>query len=141
MSAKEPTTESALLAVPRTENGSGKAIIQMAAEFAAREIAPRVADYDREERFPRDLLERDGRAGILRRRRTRVEVGGHRVSTTSPSSRLIEEISKTCQIIGTLVSMPSGLVGAEHRAFGTHEQQERWLRAAGPGRDLRRRRR
>ena len=43
MSAKEQTTENAVLAVPRTENGSGKAIVQMAAEFAQREIAPLVA--------------------------------------------------------------------------------------------------
>jgi alkylation response protein AidB-like acyl-CoA dehydrogenase len=47
--------------------------------------------------------------------------------------QLIEEISKTCQIIGTFVSMPSGLVGASIETFGTREQQDRWLRPLAQG--------
>ena len=46
---------------------------------------------------------------------------------------LIEEISKTCQILGTLASMPSGLVGAGVERFGTQEQQDRWLRPLAQG--------
>ena len=131
MSAKEPTTESALLAVPGTENGSGKAIIQLAAEFAEREIAPLVADYDREERIPRELLERMGALGFFGGV-VPEELGGMGLDYLTFVG-LIEEISKTCQIIGTFVSMPSGLVGASIETFGTREQQERWLRPLAQG--------
>jgi alkylation response protein AidB-like acyl-CoA dehydrogenase len=46
---------------------------------------------------------------------------------------LIEEISKTCQILGTLASMPSGLDGAGVERFGTQEQKDRWLRPLAQG--------
>jgi alkylation response protein AidB-like acyl-CoA dehydrogenase len=131
MSAKEQTTENAVLAVPRTENGSGKAIVQMAAEFAQREIAPLVAEYDREERIPRDLLERMGALGFFGGV-VPEEVGGTGLDYLT-FVQLIEEISKTCQIIGTFVSMPSGLVGASIETFGTREQQDRWLRPLAQG--------
>src|SRR5262249_9787738 len=111
--------------------GDSKAIVQMAAEFARREIAPLVADYDRDERIPRELLDRMGGLGFF---------GG-----VSPEERggsgldyltfveVIEEVSKTCQILGTYVSMPSGLVGAGIEAFGTPEQHDRWLRPLARG--------
>ncbi len=42
-----------------------KAIVRMAAEFAAKEIAPRVAEYDRDEEMPRDLLDKMGELGFF----------------------------------------------------------------------------
>ena len=48
-----------------------RAIVEMAGAFALRDIAPRVAEYDRAEQLPTDLLERDGRARLLRRRHPR----------------------------------------------------------------------
>jgi hypothetical protein len=47
---------------------------------------------------------------------------------------LVEEVSRVCQIMGTLVSMPSGLVGSGIARFGTDEQKERWLRPLAEGR-------
>src|SRR5262249_55125852 len=77
-----------------TADVTGKAILRMAAEFAEREIAPLVADYDREEHIPRDLLERMGRLGFF---------GGVVPEALGGAGldyltfvQLIEEISKTC---------------------------------------------
>ena len=39
------------------------ALLALAREWAEREIAPRVADYDRDERFPRSSCSRPGSSG------------------------------------------------------------------------------
>jgi alkylation response protein AidB-like acyl-CoA dehydrogenase len=108
-----------------------RAIVEMAADFAAREIAPRVADYDREEVLPTDLLDKMAALGLFGGV-VPVELGGTGLDFVTFVA-LIEEISKTCQILGTLASMPSGLVGAGVERFGTQEQQDRWLRPLAQG--------
>jgi alkylation response protein AidB-like acyl-CoA dehydrogenase len=112
-------------------SGERRAILEMAADFAAREIAPRVADYDREEVLPTDLLDKMAALGLFGGV-VPVELGGTGLDFVTFVA-LIEEISKTCQILGTLASMPSGLVGAGVERFGTQEQQDRWLRPLAQG--------
>jgi hypothetical protein len=109
-----------------------RAIVEMAAEFAAREIAPRVAEYDAAEQIPRELLDRMGELGFFGGV-VPTEMGGMGLDYRT-FVELIEEVSKTCQILGTFVSMPSGLVGASIERFGTPEQIERWLRPLAQGR-------
>ena len=107
------------------------AIVEMAGEFARREIAPRVAQYDRDEMIPRDLLDQMAELGFFGGI-VPEEWGGlgldHRTFVA-----LVEEVSRTCHIMGTLVSMPSGLVGSGIARFGTVEQKERWLRPLAEG--------
>jgi alkylation response protein AidB-like acyl-CoA dehydrogenase len=103
----------------------------MARDFAAREIDPRVAEYDRAEKLPTDLLEKMATLGFFGGV-VPVESGGLGLEFVTFAA-LIEEISKSCQILGTLVSMPSGLVGASIETYGTREQQERWLRPLAQG--------
>lgn len=114
------------------ETQTGAAIVEMAGEFARREIAPRVAQYDRDEKIPRDLLDQMADLGFFGGV-IPVERGGlgldHRTFVA-----LVEEVSRTCQIMGTLVSMPSGLVGSGIERYGTEEQKERWLRPLAEGR-------
>jgi alkylation response protein AidB-like acyl-CoA dehydrogenase len=131
MSADKQTIESPVTAVHLADDGRGKAIIQMAAEFAEREIAPLVAGYDRDEQIPLDLLQRMGRLGFFGGV-IGEELGGLGLDYLT-FVELIEEVSKTCQILGTFVSMPSGLVGAGIEAFGSSEQLERWLRPLAQG--------
>jgi hypothetical protein len=113
------------------DGGDRRAIVEMAAEFAAREIAPRVAHYDRAEKMPRDLLDRMGALGFFGGVIPE-ELGGLGLDYVTFVD-LIEEVSKTCQILGTFVSMPSGLVGASIERFGTTEQHDRWLRPLAQG--------
>jgi alkylation response protein AidB-like acyl-CoA dehydrogenase len=110
----------------------GAALIALAGDFARNEIAPRVADYDAREELPQDLLREMGRLGFLGGVIPQ-ELGGlgldHRTFVS-----MVEEISKVCQILGTIVTMPSGLVGASILRYGTEEQIERWLRPLAEGR-------
>ena len=109
-----------------------RAIVRMAAEFAASEIAPQVAAYDRAEQIPRELLDKMGALGFFGGVISEEDAGLGLDYVTF--AELIEEVSKTCQILGTFVSMPSGLVGASIEAFGTAEQKERWLKPLAQGR-------
>jgi alkylation response protein AidB-like acyl-CoA dehydrogenase len=108
-----------------------RALVEAIGEFARRELAPRVAEYDAAEELPRDLLDRMASLGFFGGV-IPVEEGGLGLDYVT-FSELVEEISKTCQIMGTLVSMPSGLVGASIARFGTPEQRERWLRPLAQG--------
>jgi alkylation response protein AidB-like acyl-CoA dehydrogenase len=102
-----------------------QAIVEMARDFAQREIAPRVAEYDLAEQLPTDLLEEMATLGFFGGV-IPAELGGLGLDYVTFAD-LVEQISQACQILGTLVSMPSGLVGASIERFGTPEQQARWL--------------
>jgi alkylation response protein AidB-like acyl-CoA dehydrogenase len=102
-----------------------RALVELIGEFSRRELAPRVGEYDAEERLPVDLLERMAALGFFGGV-IPVEDGGLGLDYVT-FVQLVEEISKTCQIMGTLVSMPSGLVGASVARYGTPEQRQRWL--------------
>ncbi len=108
-----------------------QALVQAVGEFARKEIAPRVAQYDRDEELPRDLLERMAELGFFGGV-IPVEDGGLGLDFVT-YAQLIEEISKVCHVMGTLVSMPSGLVGSSIQRYGTDEQRERWLRPLATG--------
>jgi len=108
-----------------------RAIVRAVGEFAVREIAPLVADYDAQEFVPRDLLKRMSELGFFGGV-VAEEYGGLGLDYLT-FAEFIEEVSKTCQIMGTLLSMPSGLVGASLERFGTPEQRERWLRPLAAG--------
>jgi alkylation response protein AidB-like acyl-CoA dehydrogenase len=100
-------------------------LVDVVGSFAQSEIAPRVADYDAAEELPLDILNKMGALGFF---------GG----VIDPAygglgldyvtfARIIEEISKVCNAMGALISMPSGLVGASIDVFGTEAQKQRWL--------------
>ena len=116
----------------RTDQAVADDLLAVADEFAAREIAPRVAEYDRDERLPLDLLEKMADVGFFGGV-VPVEQGGLGLDFVT-FSQLVERISRVCNIMGCLVSMPSGLVGAGLSQFGTPDQQDRWLRPLAQGR-------
>ena len=110
---------------------TAKDLVQAIGDFARAELAPRVAEYDREEYIPRDLLDHMAELGFFGGV-IPVELGGLGLDYPTFAS-VVEEISTVCQIMGTLVSMPSGLVGGSIANFGTAEQKERWLRPLAEG--------
>jgi hypothetical protein len=93
--------------------------------FAEREVAPRVLEYDREESLPRDLLARMAELGLFGGT-VPEEWGGAGLDHVT-YSMMIEEMSRVDHILGVLMSMPSALAGAGILNFGTDEQRQRWL--------------
>jgi alkylation response protein AidB-like acyl-CoA dehydrogenase len=115
-----------------TTTSEGAALIALAGDFARNEIAPRVADYDAREELPQDLVREMGRLGFLGGV-IPTELGGLGLDFRTFVD-VVEEISKVCQTLGTIVTMPSGLVGASIHRYGNDEQLERWLRPLAQGR-------
>jgi alkylation response protein AidB-like acyl-CoA dehydrogenase len=90
-----------------------------------------VAEYDRAEELPRDLLaamaELNIFGGVVP-----TEYGGLGLDYVT-FAELVIEVSKACQVLGTLVSMPSGLVGASIASYGNEAQKRRWLEPLARG--------
>jgi len=94
-------------------------------DFGRRVVAPRVAEYDRDEFIPREILDQMAELGFYGG--TVSEKWGGAGLDHQTFSVLIQEISKYDHILGVLMSMPSALVGAGIEAFGTDEQRESYL--------------
>ncbi len=107
------------------ETPEREALRQAAREFAEKEIAPNVADYDREERFPAEIVRKTADLGWIGAVLPE-EYGGQELDWVS-FAMLIEEISRVCHIVGLAISMPSGLVGAGILRHGTNEQRRRFI--------------
>ncbi|RYE43534.1 MAG: acyl-CoA dehydrogenase [Hyphomicrobiales bacterium] len=116
------------LTAPSSEMTAFRELVR---DFALREVAPRVQDYDNEEKLPRDLLVKMGELGLLGGT-VPVEWGGNGFDHRTHAA-LIEELSRVCHILGTLMSMPSGLVGASILKYGTDQQKNQWLRPLAEG--------
>jgi alkylation response protein AidB-like acyl-CoA dehydrogenase len=98
---------------------------RLAREFAQREIAPHVADYDRDERFPAEIVRRAGELGLAGGV-VPVEYGGAGLDYMTYTG-LLEEISRVCHSVACALSFPSGLVGSSLLRYGTEEQKRRYL--------------
>ena len=103
----------------------GDALVRTVADFARAEIAPRVEQYDLDETLPRDILDKMSALGLFGGVISEAD-GGLGLDFVT-YSRVVEEISKVCNAMGCLISMPSGLVGASIERFGTAEQKAQWL--------------
>ena len=102
-----------------------------AREFARREIAPLVEEAERTERTPRELFRVAGRGGFLGIRYPE-SVGGAGASCLAETV-LREELGYVCSGLGAALSVSSHLGTYPIHAFGTEEQQERYLREALTG--------
>jgi len=103
----------------------------LARDFAEREIAPHVGEYDKAERFPREIVEQAaalGFAGGI----VPAEYGGAGLDYVTYSG-LIEEISRACHIVACALTFPSGLVGNSILTYGTEEQKQRYLKPLAQG--------
>jgi alkylation response protein AidB-like acyl-CoA dehydrogenase len=100
-------------------------MVETVREFARREVAPGVNERDAKEFFDRSLVTRAGELDLLGGV-VPTEYGGLGLDYRTFSA-IIEEMSRTDNLIGSVMSFPSGLAGAGLIAFGSPEQKERWL--------------
>jgi len=103
-------------------------------EFAEAEVAPHVAAWDRQARFPVELVPRLGELGLFALLAPE-EYGGHGGDFTSLCVA-IEELGRVDQSVGITLSAGVGLGINPILAFGTSEQKERWLPDLVAGRAL-----
>jgi len=101
-------------------------LLAAARTFAEREVAPLVASYDREERLPVEIVKRVGEMGWIGAPIDPM-YGGQGLDWVS-FAMLIEQVSRVCHVVGLVLSMPSGLVGAGILRHGSGEQKQRFVR-------------
>ena len=103
-------------------------------EFAEAEVAPHVAQWDKDHHFPVDLVKQMGELGLFGLTAPE-EYGGADGDFTSLCVA-IEELGRVDQSIGITLEAAVGLGINPILTFGTQEQKERWLPDLVAGRAL-----
>jgi alkylation response protein AidB-like acyl-CoA dehydrogenase len=100
-------------------------IIERAAEFADREVAPHAAELDRDDRVPFETLEKMAKAGLMGLC-VPEEYGGAGADFLS-YCLLIEEISRADAGMGATLAVHTSAGTLPIVMFGTEEQKARWV--------------
>jgi short/branched chain acyl-CoA dehydrogenase len=103
-------------------------------DFAEREVAPHVAQWDREHHFPVDLVHAMGELGLFGLV-VPARYGGSDADFTSLCVA-IEELGRVDQSVGITLEAGVGLGINPILTFGTDEQKEHWLPDLVAGRRL-----
>src|SRR5207253_636374 len=103
-------------------------------DFAESEVAPHVAQWDREHYFPVELIPKMGELGLFGLV-VPEEYGGAGADFTSLCVA-IEELGRVDQSIGITLSAGVGLGINPILSFGTDEQKQQWLPDLVAGRTL-----
>ena len=103
-------------------------------DFAEGEIAPHVAQWDRDKHFPVDIVHKMGELGLFGLV-VPEEFGGHGGDFTSLCVA-IEELGRVDQSIGITLEAGVGLGINPILTFGTSEQKQQWLPDLVAGRTL-----
>lgn len=100
-------------------------IRKMVREFAAKEIQPHAADYDRTGEFPVENVRKLAQYGYLGMTLP-VEWGGGGADALTHAI-CIEEISKACAATGVITEVHNSLCSETILRFGTEDQKRRYL--------------
>ncbi|MGD7704921.1 acyl-CoA dehydrogenase family protein [Microlunatus sp. Y2014] len=103
------------------------------AEFAAAEVAPYAADWDRDHHFPLDLITKMGALGLFGLG-VPEEYGGAGDFTSLCIA--IEELGRVDQSVGITLEAAVGLGIGPIATYGSDDQRERWLPDLIAGRAL-----
>ncbi|PYQ14493.1 MAG: acyl-CoA dehydrogenase [Acidobacteria bacterium] len=102
-----------------------RTIRDMVRDFAAREIAPRAAHYDRTREFPHDNVRKCAELNLMGVM-VPEQFGGSGLDTIS-YALIIEELSRACASTGVIVSVNNSLFCHPVERFGTEDQKQRFL--------------
>src|ERR1700752_2998827 len=104
-----------------------EALLDLVREIAAKEVAPRAADFEERGEFPRDVFRTIGRAGLLGPAYPEADGGAEKPYEVY--LRCVEELARAWLAVGLGVSVHT-LACFPLAAYGTEEQRQKWL----PGR-------
>jgi alkylation response protein AidB-like acyl-CoA dehydrogenase len=98
---------------------------QMVREFAEAEILPFVEQYEREERYPLELIRKLAPLGLMGPMIPE-EYGGS-FSDVVSYGLICEELARVDWVVASVVSVSNSLLAGSIVRFGTDAQKERWL--------------
>lgn len=102
-----------------------------AKEFADKEIAPQVEEFDQKQAFNHDLLKKIAAQGFLSVILPE-EYGGQNIDNIA-YALMTEEIARVCSSTRTLFSVQISLVQKPIMEYGTPEQKQKYLPGMGDG--------
>jgi glutaryl-CoA dehydrogenase (non-decarboxylating) len=94
-------------------------------DFAEKEILPHVEQYEREARYPLELIAKLPPLGLMGPMIPE-EYGGS-FSDVMTYGIICEELARVDWVIASVVSVSNSLVGRSILRFGSEEQKQRWL--------------
>lgn len=104
---------------------------QMVREFAEREILPFVEQYEREEKYPLDLVQKLVPLGLMGPMIPE-QYGGSFTDVLSYGI-ICEELARVDWVVASVVSVANSLCGGSIARFGSEEQKQRWLPGIAKG--------
>jgi len=107
---------------------------EMVRKFAEKEIAPHVLEYNREGRFPMEIVEKMKGTGLIGGV-IPPEYGGAGSDHVSWVIS-VEEISRVCSSLAVVVGGPSSLVGQGILKFGAEEQKQKYVATMARGESM-----
>ncbi len=107
---------------------------QTAREFADREIAPKAAEFDKQARWPTEIVKQMAELGFLGIA-VPTEYGGSGLDAISYVLAM-EEVSRACASCGVIMSVNNSLFCDPLLKFGTEKQKQEILKACASGEKL-----
>lgn len=111
-----------------------KILRDQARDIASREIAPRAAEIDRQQRFPRQAIDCLAKAGMLGV--TVPKAWGGLGLDTLACTLMIEELASACASTAVIAGLQNLLVCEPILRFGTEAQRRAWLPGLASGAKL-----
>src|SRR5438270_11731419 len=113
---------------------SQQKLAAMVRDFCLREVKPHAQEWDRDERFPREVVARLGELGLLGMT-VPEELGGSALDTVSVAA-VVEEIARWDGSLALTVASHNGLGTSHLLRFGTDELRQRYIPEIAAGRKL-----
>src|SRR5882672_11023212 len=115
-------------------NESQRKLVGMVRDFCVREVKPHAQEWDREERFPREVVGQLGELGLLGMT-VPEELGGSDLDTISVAC-VVEEIARWDGSLALTVASHNGLGTSHLLRFGSDELRKRFIPDIAAGRKL-----
>ena len=115
-------------------NESQQKLVQMVRDFCVREVKPHATEWDRDERFPRDVVTQLGELGLLGMT-VPEELGGSELDAVSIAA-VVEEIARWDGSLALTVASHNGLGTSHLLRFGNDELRKRYIPDIAAGRKL-----
>jgi alkylation response protein AidB-like acyl-CoA dehydrogenase len=115
-------------------NDSQRELQRMVRDFCEREVKPRAAKWDKEERFPKEIIGQLGELGLLGMA-VPEEFGGAQLDTVSIAV-VVEEIARYDGSLALTVASHNGLGTSHLLKFGSDELRRKYIPDIAAGRKL-----
>jgi alkylation response protein AidB-like acyl-CoA dehydrogenase len=115
-------------------NESQRKLVETVRDFCVREVKPHAMQWDREERFPREVVAQLGELGLLGMT-VPEELGGAELDAVSIAA-VVEEVARWDGSLALTVASHNGLGTSHILRFGSEELRKRYIPEIASGRKL-----